>query len=134
MSSMASTEGADEGPFARLLGIRVLESDQGKGRSAMEVREHHLQTAGVVQGGLVVTLADHAIYLAVRSLLAPGEASVTVELKVNFIAPAKDGELIAEARVVSRGNRILVGHVDVTNHLGELVATGIGTYMVRRAN
>ena len=98
----------------------------------MEVREDHLQTAGVVQGGLVVTLADHAIYLAVRSLLAPGEASVTVELKVDFIAPEKDGELIAEARVVSRGNRLLVGHVDVTNHLGELVATGIGSYMVRR--
>ena len=97
----------------------------------MPVREEFLQQAGVVQGGLVVTIADHALYLAVRSLLSPQETSVTVELKVNFLAPARDGELFAEGRVVSRGNRIVVGDVDVTDHRGTLIARGIGTCMVR---
>ena len=69
---MASAgESGKDGPFAQFLGIRVLESSQGKGKATMPVREDFLQQAGVVQGGLVVTLADHALYLAVKSLLSP---------------------------------------------------------------
>jgi acyl-CoA thioesterase len=124
--------GEDEGPFVQFMGIRVVESSQGRGRAVMPVRREFLQGAGVVQGGLVVTLADHAIYLAVRSLLAADESSVTVELKVNFIAPASDGELRAEARVVSRGNRMVVGEVEVKDDRGTLIARGLGTSMVRR--
>ena len=122
----------DEGPFARLIGIRTLVSDGGKGKAVMPVREDHLQNAGVVQGGIIATLVDHVLYLAVRSLLKPNESSVTVELKVNFISPARDGELVAEARVASRGNRIIVGDVEVRDGSGELVALALSTYMVRR--
>ncbi len=130
---MSSEEtGENGGPFARLLGIKELESCQGKGRAAMPVREEFLQTAGVVQGGLVVTLADHCLYLAVRSLLSPQETSVTVEIKVNFISPATGGELLGESRVISRGNRIVVGEVEVTDHRGATVARGMGTCLVRR--
>ena len=121
----------DESPVVRLLGMRILESDQGTGRVSMKVRQDFLQQAGAVQGGLIVTLADHALYLAVRSLLAPEQYNVTVELKLNFISSARDGELTAVARVISRGNRIVVGSMDVTNHKDELIAKGMGTCMVR---
>ncbi len=121
-----------EGPFAQLLGIQVLESSEGKGKAVMPVRQDFLQQAGVVQGGLIVALADHVLYLAVRSLLSPDEISVTVELKVNFISPARDGELIGEGRVVSRGNRIVVGDMEVKDHRGILVARGMGTCLVRQ--
>ncbi len=123
---------AKEGPFVEFLGIRVLESSEGRGRSAMPVRREFLQGAGVVQGGLIVTLADHALYLAVQSLLGPDEYNVTIEMKVNFIAPASDGELSAEGRVVSRGNRIVVGDVEVTDDRGSIIARGMGTCMVRK--
>ena len=96
------------------------------------MREDFLQQAGVVQGGLIVTLADHALYLATRSLLSPEEVSVTVELKINFIAPAKDGELIGRSKVISRGKTIVVGEVEVRNDRGTLIATGTGTSLVRR--
>ncbi len=117
--------------FAQLLGIRALESVDGVGRSVMPVQKKHLQLAGVVQGGIIVALADHALHLAVSSTLSQDEFSVTVELKVNFIAPASDGELTAEGRVVSRGNRIVVGEMDVTDAQGAMVAKGMGTCMVR---
>lgn len=130
---MASIEEQrNDAPFARLLGLRVLESSEGVGKAAMPVREDFLQQAGVVQGGLIVTLADHALYLATRSLLSPEEVSVTVELKINFIAPAKDGELIGRSKVISRGKTIVVGEVEVRNDRGTLIATGTGTSLVRR--
>lgn len=121
----------DEGPFAEFLGIRVVESDAGRGKAVMPVRREFLHGGGVVQGGLIVTLADHCIYLAVRSVMKEGETALTVELKVNFIAPAAGGELTAEAGIVSRGNRIVVGEVDVRDDAGTLIARGLGTWIVR---
>ncbi len=127
----SAEEQRNDAPFARLLGLRVLESSEGMGKAAMPVREDFLQQAGVVQGGLIVTLADHALYLATRSLLSPEESSVTVELKINFISPAKDGELIGWSKVISRGKTIVVGEVEVRNDRGTLIATGTGTSLVR---
>ena len=119
-----------EVPFAVLLGIRPGFSEDGVGNATMIIRDDHLQESGVVQGGLVVTLADYAIYLAVKSKLEAGQNSVTVELKVNFIAPAKQGELSATARLVSRGRRVIVAEVEVTDNQQTLIARGLGTYLV----
>jgi len=123
-----------EGPFAAHLGIKALECHDGTGRSTMTVKEDLLQRGGVVQGGIVVALADHSMYLAVRSVMEEGDTTVTIELKVNFIAGAKDGELFAESHIVSRGNRIIVGDMRVEDDRGNLIARGMATFMVRPAN
>lgn len=96
----------------------------------MPIREHHLQDRGYVQGGLIVTLADYSYYLAVKSLLSPGQITVTVELKVNFLAGAREGELTATAKVVSGGRRIFVVEGDVSDDKGVIVARGLSTYLV----
>ena len=82
------------------------------------------------QGGLIVTLADYAFHIAVQSTLQPGETAATVELKVNFIAPARDGELTANAKLVSRGRRVAVGDVEVLDQDGRLIARCLGTYLI----
>ena len=119
-----------EAPVTELLGIRSVTSADGVGSATMVIRNEHRQEAGVVQGGLIVTLADHAMYLATRTCLTPDQRSTTVELKVNFTAPAKDGELTATARVVSGGRRIIVVDVEVTNDQQILIARGLGTSLV----
>ncbi len=116
--------------FARLLGIFPGESTGGLGTASMKIQEHHLQDSGVVQGGLITTLVDYAFYRAVKSGLRPGERSVTVELKVNFIAPAANGELTATARVVSSGRRVVVVEGEVTDEQQTLIAKGLSTYLV----
>ena len=92
MSQPGSADRRD-GPFAEMLGVRPGEYRDGVGTAFMTVANRHLQGAGVVQGGILVALADYAFALACRSLLKEGEHAVTIELKVNFIAPARDGEL-----------------------------------------
>ena len=119
-----------EPPVAALVGIRSGLSADGVGSATMIIRDKHRQEAGVVQGGLIVTLADHALYLAGKTCLRPGQRSTTIELKVNFIAPAKDGELTATARVVSSGRRIIVAEVEVTNDQQVLIARGLATSLV----
>ena len=123
-----------EAPFAELLDIRPGLSSDGLGSAGMIIREHHLNSGGVVQGGIIVTLADYAFHRAVISRLGPGQEGVTVELKVNFIAPAKDGELTATARVLSSGRRIFVVEGEVTDDRQNLIAHGLGTTLVVQPN
>ena len=126
-----------DGPFAELLGIRPGESADGVGTAFMTVADRHRQGAGVVQGGILVALADYAFFRACRSTLKEGEHAVTIELKLNFIAPARDGELTARSSIKSRGGRIIVGDMEIIGEDGQLLATGLGTYMTvhdRRTN
>ena len=78
-----------DGPFAELLDIRPGESAHGVGTAFMTVADKHRQRAGAVQGGILVALADYAFFRACRSVLKEGEHAVTIELKLNFIAPAR---------------------------------------------
>ena len=126
----AGPESDAQPPFARLLDMFPGESADGVGTATMRIRDHHLQESGVVQGGLIVTLVDYAFYRAVKSRLSPGERSVTVELKVNFIAPAANGELTATARVVSSGRHVVVVEGEVTDDRQVLIARGLSTYLV----
>ena len=117
-----------DSPFARLLEMRPGISEDGRGTALMQIKEKHKQAAGAVQGGIIVTLADYAFHRAVRSFMQPGQLAVTVELKLNFIAPAREGQLTAAASIVSRGRRLIVGDMEVTNQDGTLIAKGLGTY------
>ncbi len=119
--------------FAEYLDMIPGLSANDVGSVTMTIHDHHLQESGVVQGGLIATLADYALYRAVKTRLDPGQTSVTVELKLNFIAPAKDGTLTATARVVSAGRRIIVADVDVTDAQQKLIARGLSTYLISQA-
>ena len=122
-----------ESAFAKLLDMRVPDPDDGSSAVMMPINPSHLQQAGRVQGGIVVTLADYAFYRAVRPLLKPGEGATTIELKINFLAPAEKGELTATANIISQGRRVIVGEMEVKDQDGRLIAQGLGTYLVLQA-
>jgi len=119
-----------ESPFARLMSMRHHPIVDGVGLVSMTIQDEHRQAAGVVQGGIIVALADYAFHLACRPYLQPGQIPVTVEIKTNFLAPAENGELTATARVVSAGRRIIVCDVDVIGDDEKLIARSLGTYMI----
>ena len=116
-------------PFAELLDIHSMPGSDGIGNASMTIQHKHLQEQGVVQGGIIVTLADYAFHRAVASVLSPGQHAVTIELKTNFIAPAREGQLTATARLISRGRTVLVGDVEVLDREGTLIARCLGTYL-----
>jgi len=119
-----------ESPFARLMSMRHHPTVDGVGLASMTIKDEHRQLAGVVQGGIIVALADYAFHLACRPYVRPGQIAVTVELKTNFLSPAVEGELTATARVVSSGRRIIVCDVDVIGDGETLIARSLGTYII----
>jgi len=128
----AAPPNADEyKSFVDMLGTEMVERADGRSKVRMAIRPRHMQGAGVVQGGLLMALADQAISSALGSL-SPGLPVVTIEMKVNFIAPARDGVLLGEGRITHRGNLISVGEATITDDKGRLILLAVGTWMTPR--
>ncbi|MEW8978258.1 MAG: PaaI family thioesterase [Symbiobacterium sp.] len=117
-------------PFRDVIGAEVVEVGHGRCTVRMPASEHTLNNLGIVHGGALCTLADTAMGTALRSALKPGDAVVTVEMKINFIAPGR-GELLAHARVLHVGNTTAVAEVEVADTDGKLVAKGLATFLVK---
>ena len=125
-------ESPEPASFSEMLGIEGVTAGDGWAKARMPIRQRHLQAAGNVQGGIIVALADMAVMHALRTLLPPDQPAVTAELKVNFIAPARQGELIAEGRITHKRGTLAVGDMTVTDGNGTLIAKGLGTWMILR--
>ncbi len=81
-----------------------------------------------MQGGVIAAIADEAVAYALWSLVPDGEIINTVEFKMNFLAPVRQGLIEAQASIVRRGKTISLGEVEVMNE-GRLAAKGLFTYI-----
>lgn len=71
------------------------------------------QQHGFFHGGVVGTIADSAGGYAAFSLMAAGDGILTVEYKINLIAPADGDMLIARGEVVRPGRSLSVTRAEV---------------------
>lgn len=117
-------------PFYRLMGIRLVEVGPGRSRLEVDAGEHHHNLFGIAHGGLCAALVDCAVGTALLGELAGvNRPSPTVEMKVNYLAPVREGRLVAEGRLVHRGRTLAVGTAEVRDEQGTLVALGTATYL-----
>ncbi|MEA1914241.1 MAG: PaaI family thioesterase [Campylobacterota bacterium] len=115
--------------FLKYIGGEVVDFDDGYAQLAFEIQPYHKQHLGVVHGGAIATLADHAGWYAVISGLDHGFTSATIEIKINYLKPAVGDILIAEAKVINRTKRTAFVTIEIfAKNL--LVAYATGTYAV----
>jgi ADP-ribose pyrophosphatase len=117
--------GGQEDGFHGLVGIAVEEAGDDASRVSVEATERHLNRHGIVHGGAIATLADAAMGAAVA---ADGSPTVTVEMKVTYIEPARPGRLVAHGKVRRRGRHVSIVEADIFDSDGEAVAHGIATF------
>jgi uncharacterized protein (TIGR00369 family) len=119
-------------PFPNDIGIKLVEIEPGRARMEMTAEARHTNPMGTVHGGVPCTLADSAMGLAYASTLADGESFTTLELKINFLRPVRNGKLIAEGTVVQRGRTIGLAECTVTDENGRLIVRASSTCMTLR--
>jgi uncharacterized protein (TIGR00369 family) len=119
-------------PFYNHLGIHLTKLGAGRAEIRVKVTKRLTQDAGVAHGGVAAALIDSAVGLALCTMLHAGESITTVELKVNFTAPAQLGLLKASGRIIHRGRRIAVGEGEVKDRKRRLIAKGLVTYIILR--
>jgi uncharacterized protein (TIGR00369 family) len=115
-------------PFVGFMGVEVPELGEGYARFTLKIRPDFHNSQGFLQGGVIAALADEAVAYALFSLVPEGEMISTVEMKINFLAPAQQGVIEAQAHIRKRGRTLSLGEVEVTQDT-RLVAKGMCTYI-----
>lgn len=98
-------------PFSALMGTELTRLDNGTAELRLVLRGEHMQQHGFAHGGVVSYLADNALTYAGGSVL--GDV-VTLEMKINYMRPAKGDVLIARAETLSSGRTQAVCHCKVS--------------------
>lgn len=113
-----------------LIGIQLLEAKKGFARSTLVLRDDHLNGVGIVQGGVLYSIADFTFAAAAN--YAPEEV-IGIETSISFLKSAKSGTILAEAEEICRTKSFSVCRVNVTDESGTLLAamTARG-YVLRR--
>ena len=119
-------------PVAQLLGMRLVEIDDGRSVFELDADRRFWNPMGTVHGGILCDLADAALGVCWASTLGGGETFTTVELKINFLRPVREGRLRAVATVTKRGRHIGLTECEVTDGEGRLVAKASATQMTLR--
>ncbi len=122
-------------PIAVLLGMSVVEIEEGRVVFTVQPAEYHYNPIGVVHGGLAATLLDSAMACAVHSTLPAGTGYTTLEIKVNFVRAltSETGEVRAEASVLHRGGRVATAEGRLVGPDGTLYAHATTTCIILRS-
>ncbi|MGZ3498708.1 MAG: PaaI family thioesterase [Vulcanimicrobiaceae bacterium] len=100
--------------FVELLDLKLESVEKGRAVMRMPYRPQISNGTGAVHGGAIVSLCDTAFYIALASIFGRDQDTTTVALQCNFLAPALGPhDLIAEAKVLKAGRRIVYGEVYV---------------------
>lgn len=113
-----------------LLGMKVESFGNGEAVLAIDFDPKLLQPMGVVHGGVMATLADSAVAVALLGLLKELKNFSTIEMKVNYFRPFIKGTMLAKARIIQKGNSIAVGDVDITDERGKPLGKALMTYKI----
>jgi uncharacterized protein (TIGR00369 family) len=123
---------ADTMPFARLMGVTVLEASPDKIVGELAVRDDLCTSGGILHGGAAMAFADSLGAIGAFLSLPEGAAgTTTIESKTNFLGAAKSGAVIrGETTPVHRGKRTSVWQTKITTAEGKPVTLVIQTQMV----
>ena len=115
------SDDAGVGGFSGRLGARAESAEDGSARISFEATDEHLNPAGTLHGGVLATLVDTAMGLAVRTTTGEDEVPATSQLTVTYLRPGKPGPLQVTARLRTRGQHLTVCEADVRQDGKDLV-------------
>ncbi|MDQ4004754.1 MAG: PaaI family thioesterase [Actinomycetota bacterium] len=139
---MAETEGLDPQNLAALeerirsslfhkwAGIELVSVGGGESELAIQLEDHHFNPQRIVHGGIIASMADTAIGLALRSILPAGTTHRTAQLNVHFLAKGEGDRLVGRGHARHRGRRMGYGESEVLDAGGELLAKASATFIV----
>jgi uncharacterized protein (TIGR00369 family) len=118
-------------PYFQLLSMTLVEAGLGFSRLEIDLARKHLQPFGFVHGGVFASIIDAAAFWSLfHEIENPNAGATTVDLKVNYLAPAASGKLIATGRRIKLGRTLGYAEATVTDEAGKLLAHGTSTLMI----
>lgn len=120
----------NRGPYFRLLAMEVREMGIGFSKVVVDLEDKHLNPFGGIHGGVYASLIDTAAYWAVYCEVEENAGLISLDLKVDNLAPVKDGRLVVEGKRIKTGRNICIAEAVIVNDQGKKLAHGISKQMV----
>jgi uncharacterized protein (TIGR00369 family) len=121
---------ADAMPFAKLMGIEVVDASPEKVVARLLVREDLCTAGAILHGGAIMAFADALGAIGGFLNLAPGARTTTIESKTNFLGAARQGAtVIGETTPLHVGRATSVWRTEIKTTEGKPVAHVIQTQM-----
>lgn len=126
-----------EVPFNRHLGIKVLEIREGFVKAMVPFRPEFIgdPRRPALHGGVLSALVDACGGFAVWTHFDIGDLISTVDMRVDYLRPGPDEDIVAESKVVRTGNRVSVVHTVVysSGNPDHPLAEGRAVYNTRKS-
>ena len=119
-------------PFEDLLGMKIVSASQGRAVLTMPFLRSHAQGLGFMHGGALISLADTAMAMAVKTLLVPGTVFATISCSNHFLIPVTRGVVTARAVMTGRCDRDLMGEAELMDEQGRVVMRFSAVFRVAR--
>ncbi len=100
-------------PFEHMLGMEIVKAEAGGAILRMPFIKSLAQGAGLMHGGAMVSLADTAVVMAIKSVVVPGTHFATLSMENRFLHPVKQGVVEAIARINKCDGSTIVGSCDI---------------------
>ena len=134
MTDLSHPSRQTAGTLQETLGFEVTELGDELARGRFAVTDSLRQPSGAVHGGAYAVMAETLASAATQAAVADaGEIALGQANHTDFLRPAWEGSVHAEARRRRRGRTIWVWDVDFTNDAGKLCAISRITVAVRPA-
>ena len=118
-------------PYFELISMKIREIGIGYSLFEIDLNKKHLQPFGLAHGGVFAALIDTAASWALFYGIEDQHAGLTsVDLKLNYLAPAVSGKLIAKGRQIKMGKTLGYAEAQVTDETGKILAHGTSTIMI----
>jgi acyl-CoA thioesterase len=102
-------------PYEDYLGIKIIQAQKGRSYLTMPFVFDLSNGGGLLHGGAMITLADTAVAMAIKSIVAENSHFATISLKTDFLAPVTQGIVHAKATAVMMENALVKGLCDIYN-------------------
>ncbi|MGM0858317.1 MAG: PaaI family thioesterase [Pseudomonadota bacterium] len=119
--------------YHELLGMQVVEWQQGRAVVELSVEPKHLNRSGNVHGGVLASMLDSALSLSGLHSDVPGNIrrGMTLSLTTTFVGPARQGVLWATGTLRGGGQKTYMASGEIVDKKGNLVAMGEGSFRRR---
>jgi uncharacterized protein (TIGR00369 family) len=122
----------NEGPYFRHLSMQVKEMGLGYSVVELEIQREHFNPFGAIHGGVYASAIDTAAYWAVYCELDEKLGLVSIDLKIDYLAPMNHGKLIVNGRSIKTGKTICLAEATAAGKDDRWLAHGTSKMMVTR--
>ncbi|MGN7356098.1 PaaI family thioesterase [Paenibacillus sp. SAF-054] len=129
MNALEQMIARGENTFWSYLGCEFVSADEDKIVIALDAKEHHTNSMGIIHGGVLTSLMDQAMGMAATAA-KDQDSCVTTNINVHFTSAMKTGRLTVTARILHMAGRSMTTEARIHDSEGTLGCLATGTFRV----